>query len=405
MTALTRADAAWLHMEEPSNLMTITGLFLLEGRLDRPWLERHVVTPLMSHDRFGCKVVDPTVGPPHWVEDAELELDHHLVMTESTPERLLDLVGQWMSQPLDRSRPLWQIHAVWLGADTALVIRVHHAMGDGVAMMKVLTSLADNPPPPSRGRSPRPGLGRVGAWLSALGELIFGVLLSPEPASNLKGSLGRTKLAAVSGPIPLSEVKRIEKKVRGTVNDVLLATLTGALRRHLQKTGQSLPANLRAVMPVDLRPARDLTLGNQFGLAFAALPVGIDDPLERLRESRRRLLKLKNTPHAAILYGVLRLAGCLPVSLELALVRLFGSRASLVSTNVHGPEQRLVVGGVPVSQLMFWVPQSGRLALGVSIISYAGEVRVGVASDAGVVDPQALVAEFEGAFAELAMAT
>lgn len=405
MSSLTRADAAWLHMEEPDNLMTITGLFVLEGRLDRPWLERHVVTPLMAHHRFGCKVVDPPVGPPHWVKDADLELDHHLVMTESTPERLLDLVGQWMSQPLDRSRPLWQIHAVWLGAETALVIRVHHTMGDGVAMMKVLTSLADNPPPAARGRSPRGRLGRPGAWLSALGELVFGVLLSPEPNSVLKAPLGPTKLAAVSAPIALSEVKRIEKKVQGTVNDVLLATLTGALRRHLEKSGQPLPANLRAVMPVDLRPARDLTLGNQFGLAFAALPVGLADPIERLRESRRRLLKLKSSPHAAILYGVLRLAGCLPVSLELALVRLFGSRASLVATNVHGPEHQLVVGGIPVKQLMFWVPQAGRLGLGVSIISYAGEVRVGVACDAGVVDPHAVVAEFEGAFGELAMAT
>ncbi|MCA9790758.1 MAG: DUF1298 domain-containing protein [Candidatus Eremiobacteraeota bacterium] len=406
MTALTRADAAWLHMEEPTNLMTITGLFLVEGRLDQVWLEHHVVRPLMEHHRFGCKVVDPTVGSPRWVEDTDFEMDHHLVLSESSPERLFELVGQLMSQPLDRSRPLWQIHSVWLGQDSALVIRVHHTLGDGVAMMKVLSSLADNPPEPSHSRTPRTSFGKLGAWLAALGELVFGVLLSPEPRTSLKAPLGRAKLAAVSPPIALSEVKRVEKKIAGTVNDVLLATLTGALRRHLKKTAGSVPANLRAVMPVDLRRADDLTLGNQFGLAFATLPVGLDDPLERLRESRRRLLKLKSSPHAAILYGILRLAGCLPVSLELALVRLFGSRASLVATNVHGPNERLTMGGVPVRQLMFWVPQSGRLGLGVSIISYAGEVRVGVAADASVVpDPQAIVDEFGAAFQELAMAT
>lgn len=388
-------------MEEPGNLMTITGLFRFDAPLERQAVRDLVVGRLLSHARFRSRVVEPPLGWPRWEIDREVDLDHHLVSVDTTPESLMELVGVLMSRPLDRSRPLWQMHLVNMGSDSALIMRVHHCLGDGVAMMRVLFSLADDlPSPVSRVRAwDTPGP-RV--WLDALKDLVLKVLLRPEPCTALKGPLGPRKVAAVSAPLDLAAIKRVEKKVGGTVNDVLLATLTGALRRYLAGHGSTVPGEVRVVMPVDLRSPADRRLGNQFGLAFAALSVGIAEPLARLHESRRRLDVLKRSPQSAILYGILRLAGCLPVAVEMALVRLFGSRATAVATNVHGPEQRLTMAGRPLTDLMFWVPQSGRLGLGVSIISYAGEVRVGVAADAGLIpDPQELVDEFHRAFHEL----
>jgi hypothetical protein len=144
-------------------------------------------------------------------------------------------------------------------------------------------------------------------------------------------------------------------------------------------------------------------LGNRFGLVFVELPVGLPEPRARLSECKRRLDALKGSPQAVLVYALLQLAGRLPIWGEGLLVDIFGARATAVATNVPGPRLPLRFAGRPVRQIMFWVPQSGRLGLGVSILSYAGEVRVGIAADAGLIpDPERLVAEYAASFAQLA---
>ncbi|MEW6284562.1 MAG: WS/DGAT domain-containing protein, partial [Candidatus Eremiobacterota bacterium] len=389
---LTPADAAWLHMEEPGNVMNINGVFVLDGPLEVGRLRRRLEERLLSFERFRCKVVHPVLGWPRWEVDPEFDLDRHLVVESSTGD-LMERVGELLSQPLDRAHPLWRMHAVDLGGRWALIARLHHSMGDGVALMHVLGRLADRVP--ETYRTPHPP-GRL-AWLRSARELVSDVLLRPEPATALKGPLGTVKRAAVSRPIPLEAIKAMGRRAGCSVNDVLLSALAGSLREHVGEV------EVRAVMPVDLRRAEDDRLGNRFGLIFVPLPVGMADPLARAREVHRRLERLKGSAQPLILFAILSLAGRLPVGVESLLVRIFGSRATAVVTNVPGPRQMLEIDGQPLRELMFWVPQSGRLGLGVSLISYADTVRIGVAADAGLLPrPEDLVVGFHRALEELA---
>jgi hypothetical protein len=159
--------------------------------------------------------------------------------------------------------------------------------------------------------------------------------------------------------------------------------------------------DFRAVVPVNLRPIEEeLNLGNSFGLVFLSLPVGIEDPLERLAELKRRMDLIKGTPEAIVAFGILNTMGLASPKIEDIIVDIFEKKATTVMTNVPGPREVRYFAGKAIRGVMFWVPQSGRLGLGVSIISYAGEVLVGIASDAGLTpDPEMIVealhAEFE----------
>ncbi|MDW8148771.1 MAG: WS/DGAT domain-containing protein [Roseiflexaceae bacterium] len=191
---------------------------------------------------------------------------------------------------------------------------------------------------------------------------------------------------------------------RCTINDVLLNAVTGALRRYMVSRGAIVDGlNIRAVVPVNLRPPGPVTeLGNRFSLVFLDLPVGIDDPFDRLLELKRRMEGIKSSPEAAIAFSVLNMLGLMPQQVVELVVNLFGSKATAVMTNVPGPRQRIYLAGSPIRQIMFWVPQAGHLGLGVSIFSYAGNVLVGIAVDAGLVpNPDAIVAAFHAEFSDL----
>jgi WS/DGAT/MGAT family acyltransferase len=177
--------------------------------------------------------------------------------------------------------------------------------------------------------------------------------------------------------------------------------MTGGLRQYLLQHDQAVKGlNFRAAVPVNLRsPDDELTLGNKFGLVFLSLPVGIADPVERLFEFRRRMEKLKGSSEAIVALGVLGAIGLSPARLQDMVVDIFGAKATCVMTNVPGPQQTLYLSGAPIRSMMFWVPQSGRLGMGISLLSYDGEVRLGVATDAGLVpDPEAIIDGFQQEF-------
>jgi hypothetical protein len=145
-------------------------------------------------------------------------------------------------------------------------------------------------------------------------------------------------------------------------------------------------------------------MGNKFGIVFLSLPIGIADPLDRLAEVRRRMDTLKNTPEAIAAFGILNAMGLTPTEVQGRMVKMFGSKATAVLTNVPGPAFPLYLAGSKITGLMFWVPQSGRVSLGLSILSYAGKVFLGVATDAGLVpQPDAIIEgfyeEYEGLMA------
>jgi len=173
--------------------------------------------------------------------------------------------------------------------------------------------------------------------------------------------------------------------------------VAGALRRYAQQREQAVDGlNVRGVIPVNLRrETAKIELGNKFGLVFLSLPLGIDDPLERLFELKRRMDDLKDSQEAVVAFGILNAIGMAPNDIENLVVNIFGTKATAVMTNVPGPRHPIYVAGAPVRQMMFWVPQSGRLGLGVSIFSYNDQVWLGVATDQALMpDPLTIVSYY-----------
>lgn len=201
-----------------------------------------------------------------------------------------------------------------------------------------------------------------------------------------------------SRPFQLEDFKRVGRATGSTVNDVLMAALAGALRRYLLAHGPvARGLQVRGVIPVNLRPAGEAhQLGNRFGLVFLQLPLGIGNVRARLVEVRRRMLALKESPGAAAVFELLWLMGRAPRPLFDVVINLFATKATAVVTNVVGPREPLSILGSRLRQAMFWVPCAGHLGLGVSLLSYAGQVWLGVQSDVSLVpDPEAIVAAFE----------
>ncbi|HET7419389.1 MAG TPA: wax ester/triacylglycerol synthase family O-acyltransferase [Candidatus Dormibacteraeota bacterium] len=428
LVPMSSVDAAWLGMEDPTNLMMVTGVLILDGKVNVKRLRTLLDKRLAPFGRFHQVVVRPRTrgGLPHWRDDEGFDIDNHVshvaLPAPGGDKGLRELVSELMSTPLDMTRPMWHVHLVD-GYDGASVVvaRIHHSIADGIALVRVMLSLTD-PTPSVRSRRRRetthtnsagpldwvPGAmkvlgdpGRIAEGAYRLGRL---VMLPPDPPTAFKGELGRRKRAAWSKTVPLDDFKAIGKAFGATVNDVLVATATGALRRYLEQRGEPTTGiSIRASVPVNLRPLDEAhRLGNSFGLVFLTLPVGVADPLKRLRAIKEEMDELKRSPEALVAFGVLNVMGFAPVEVERLGLRFFGSKATAVLTNVPGPREPLYLAGRKLDRAMFWVPQSGRLGLGISILSYSGGVMLGVASDEGLVpDPEKIVDGFEKEFAAL----
>jgi diacylglycerol O-acyltransferase / wax synthase len=411
------ADSSWWHMEEPNNQMAITAVLILDGPLEEGRLREVFGRRLPGYDRFHQRVVEPNggIGMPRWVDDPEFALDRHL-STRSLPDGarrgdLARLVGREMSRPLDPDRPLWRIvHVPDYQGGSALIVRVHHCIADGLALVRILLTLDDEDDNDDESyarllRPPRSGL--LGDSL-ALGARAVGALgrvagMRPDPRSSLRGPLGPEKRAAWSGPLRISELRAAAGTAGATINDVLLCGIAGGLGRFITEQGDRLGRHIRAVVPVNLRRHDDTSaLGNRFGMVFAPLPISIPDPLERLNAVHQAMLRLKRSPEAGVVYGLLDVFGRTPRRVLDTVVGFFGSKASLVLTNIPGPRRRIRFCGRELVELIAWVPQSGRLGLGVSVLSYADEVRLGVTTDAALIPrPGDLVSAFHTATDQL----
>ena len=423
-------DASWLRMDEPVNLMVVTGVLVLDAPVSLARVKGLVRDRLLRFARFRSRVIPPIagIGLPSWEIDPAFDVARHVRSVRLGPGagegELQALVSRRLSEPLPPDRPLWAVDVVEdFQGGTAIVSRIHHCIGDGLALVHVLLSLADGAPtevrPRRRSRSPvawgitlgekvvagartvlsHPGrIGELARLASGSAGALLGLLALPDdPRTAFKGELGREKVAAWSEPLDLDAVKAVGRATGSTVNDVLMAALAGALRRHLADRGEAPRGiDVRGVVPVNLRPPGAAgKLGNRFGLVFLSLPIGMEDPLDRLFEVRRRMRALKGTPQALAIYQVLFAMGAAPRPVFDLALRIFGSKGTAVVTNVIGPRQEISIAGARVKEAMFWVPSAGKLALGVSVLSYAGKVWLGVQGDAGVVgDPAALLAGF-----------
>ncbi len=445
---LPSADVAWLRMERPTNLMMITSVLMFDEVMTFDELRDLIAHRLLIFRRFKQRVTDPQ-GAPHWEDDPYFDLDRHLHrIALPQPGGVLELealVSDFMTTPLDFGKPPWEIHLVEnYGAGCALILRLHHCIADGIALIHVMLSMADENFDPAHARTPRkpktksagllaslvrPAVDVVRGTVKATGAVLHEsmemllnpsrllerakqgmsvgaatsklLLMSADSDTVFKGRLGVRKRAVWSRPVPLWMVKEIGRGVGGKVNDVLVTAVCGALRRYLMAHDQPVDeVNIRATIPVNLRPLEDAyRLGNYFGLVFLALPVGIADPEARLLEVKRRMDRIKYSSEAPVTLGILQLIGSAPREVQDQVVNLLSKKASAVMTNVPGPRQALHLAGKRLGRMMFWVPRAGDVSLGVSIISYAGDVMLGVAADVRLVpDPDALIAGFQEEF-------
>ena len=438
----------WLNMDRPNNLMVIDGVMWFDAPIDRDRLlailQRRLVDRYPVFSQRPVPASRP-LGRSHWEDDPDFDLDRHLRRATLPPPGddvvLQRYVEQRMSVSFDRTHPLWEMTLVeGYGSGCAVVSRFHHSLADGVALSQVLLSLTDASPtedleeleadPPSNRH--QGGLGGVAGTLwdstsqvvqgglhtmsrlpqlatpsrlvdvlelgGQTGKIADKLLLGSNPDTLLSGEPGVAKRAVWSQPRQVADVKRVSRLAGATVNDVLLAAVSGAISSYLRGRGAS-PVDLTTMVPVNVRPVdRPLPreLGNRFALVLLKLPIGVEAPLQRIAESKRRMDAIKASPEAIITFGLNTLIGRGERHIEKFLVDFFSSKAIGVTTNVIGPGQPRYVAGVPIAGVVSWVPGSGRQTLGICIFSFARTVRVGFKADAATVpDAEKLVLAFD----------
>ncbi|HJV84436.1 MAG TPA: wax ester/triacylglycerol synthase family O-acyltransferase [Noviherbaspirillum sp.] len=450
---LSVIDTAWLRMDRPANLMMICGMLMFKDRVELHALREVVRTRMLCFHRFLQRIVNRE-NQPRWETDPNFDLDWHVChIAVPDGEGLEDLLSELVSTPLDPARPMWQYHLVDLAyGGSAVILRVHHCYGDGFALMHVLASMTD--PSPDYQRSPAGdvkgnGASR-GAWERMFGtvtevmgdamrvaglavEMGMDILshpslaleywksgyalardtaiiatMTPDAPTRLKGPLGIMKRVAWARPLSLLEVKAVGEAFGCSVNDVLLACVAGALRNYLIAQGDQLgKVEMRALVPVNCRPPGPIReLGNMFGLVFLGLPLGEADPFDRLMEVHRRMDELKQSQQPTVALGILASMGVLPEAMKENVLEALAANASAVISNVRGSAQPQYFAGKRIDRQVFWVPQSGGIGIGISILTYAGNVDFAVIADAKrVPHPEALVAGFIDEFEILLICT
>ena len=491
---MTKVDTAWLRMDCDANLMMIIGVWQLKPGVKYAAVCERIENTLLRYDRFRQRVLEDAGGAT-WVEDRNFDLRNH-VLLEKLPkvgmghqqEALQDRVAELATERLNAKRPLWQIHLIedYTGPDgvkgSAMIVRIHHCIADGIALISVTMSLVDGgvaPPEPvaksaSSKSATESAVHSAEDWITdtllkpftdisvkALGAVgdgaarSLGLLGDPEgmkdgiekgfqkgisgsidmarvlyqlasdsaalalmpddSKTRLKGKPGGKKKVAWCQPIPLEDVKAVGKALNCSINDVLLSCVAGALGEYLKSLGDDVTGQeIRAMVPVNLRPSdqgNDQTnqaqkLGNRFGLAPLVLPIGLENPIERVYEVRKRMRALKGSYQPLLAFSLLAVAGLLIKPAQDMMLNLFARKTTAVMTNVPGPRDKLKFCGATLEQSMFWVPQSGDVGLGVSILSYGGGVQFGVITDSALCpEPQRIIDEFLPEFARLSIVT
>ena len=453
------ADAAWLHMDRPTNPMVVNSVIWFDESLD--WQRaKQVFTRRIVDEfpRFRRRVGEPLGRPPRFEDDPEFDIDQHMhrlaLPAPGDQAALQDLVSDLITPPLDPTRPLWHVYLIeGYGEGCAVLFRIHHCIADGIALARVMLSLTDTeadvdagiaPPAAAQEAGGKLPLGAVtrpaSAALDAARQVTAAAvheglesLVHPRHAADLAatavrdaGTLAKlltapsdtqtvlrsplhgTRRVAWSTPFPLDRIRTAAHRSDSKINDLLVAAVTGALRTELERHGP-VPDEVHIMVPFNLRPLdkplpRDL--GNDFALILLALPVGLEDRGARQSEVRKRMDAVKNSHEGPIAYGILSAIGMTPPQVEDVLIGFFTQKASAVVTNVPGPRETVYLAGTPVRGVLVWAPCSGSIGMTVSIFSYAGDVTVGFMVDTALLpDPQPLVRAFDAELRALCRGT
>ncbi len=430
-------DALFLHVEDGTSHMHIGSCSIFAG--PAPSVEELTALiesklPLLTRYRQKVRFVPGGLGHPVWVDDPDFNLDYHVrhsaLPPPGTVQDLENLMGRLMSQELDRQRPLWEAWMIeGLGDGRwAVIYKVHHCMVDGVSGTDLITVLLDRRSCCDHGRRPNRGhrplepsdwqltmqaLSCIGsvpvrqflaqplaalhprhAW-SQSQEVTAGLkslgtrMRAPVKPVSLEGSIGSHRRWA-AGRCSLADVKVVRTAFGGSVNDVVLAAITGAFRAVLIERGDPVDdVVLHSLVPVSVRQTGDHQWNNQVSLIIADLPVGIADPVERLAAIHLQMQTLKASHQATAGEAVIATAAFLPpVLLSL------GARAAMtvlrrspqrtintVTTNVPGPQFPLYALGREMLEYLPFVPLSHGVRVGVAILSYNGQLTFGITGD------------------------
>jgi diacylglycerol O-acyltransferase / wax synthase len=430
---LTAIDASFLHQEGPTSHMHVGALAFFEGP-PPPFTE--VLDTLRGRlhlvPRYRQKLAIPPAGTgrPLWVDDPSFSIEYHVRHTAlphpGSEEQLLLLAGRIFSQQLDRSKPLWEMWMVE-GLDDggfALITKTHHAMIDGIAGVDIAQVIFDLGPVPTEIPHPdepwEPARTPTGAQVLAagtLGLLRTGVrtaaaaaALATRPAEALRSAReaveGLSEVAwAGLNPAPptplnveigphrryrivrndLADFKAVKDAFGGTVNDVVLTVVSGALRSWLHSRGRRTEGlELRALVPVSIRTHDQRgTTGNRIAAMRGPLPVYVEDPIVRLRTVKAGMDGLKESKQAIGAEVLANVQNFAPPTILAQASRLnFSTRLfNLIVTNVPGPQFPLYACGRQMLEAFPFVPIAGHVRIGIAIFSYNGMLNFGVTGD------------------------
>jgi WS/DGAT/MGAT family acyltransferase len=439
---MSSVDTAWLHMDRPTNPMTIVALMRFGRRLDFRRVSHMVQQRFLAFPRLRMRPVEDITGAA-WEEDSHFRLARHVqrvALPEPGDERALaDLVGELVGRRLDPRYPRWQFTLIdGVGDGCALAVRIHHCYADGIALVRVLLSLADAPQeltasagsgaaaareaerrlerlapessdlidrglhlafhPDEIGEVARQGIGIAAEFARV-------ALLADDPPTPLRGKLSTRKRVAWAEPMPLEAARSTAHALGCTINDVLTAAVAGAFGAYLRSVGVDVSGmSIRATVPVNMRPAGEPpTLGNQFGLVFVPLPIGIANPYERIFSVHAQMQALRQSQQPLMSMVLLAVLGLGPKALQQPAVDLLSNKATLVMSNVPGPRLPMHFCGEEPQDVLFWVPQSGNVGIGVSVLTYNDRIHFGLIADKNLIpEPQRVVLEFVRQVRELA---
>jgi diacylglycerol O-acyltransferase len=450
---LTGLDSSFLHLERDGTHMHVASTTLFEGPAP-PYLEfrDHIESRLDLVPRFRQKLrfVPFGMGRPVWVDDPHLNLAYHVRHTAlpepGSEEQLRNLAARIFSQQLDRSKPLWEI---WLveglkGDRFAIVGKTHHAMVDGIAGVDITTVLFDTDREPSETSKPlerwipEPEPSDAQLLAEALiqravdpREIVRGVrrvmrgprraLRRVTEAAMAAGTFAWTGIAAPSSPFnfdvgphrrfawvraSLADMKLVKNGLGGTVNDVILASVAGALGRYMRARGHpTVGVELRAMVPVSVRTSEERgSPGNRVSSMMAPLPVWCEDPARRVQLVRERMGDLKNSKQAMGATLLTQLADFAPPTIVGQAARLQSRQRffNLVVTNVPGPQFPLYLMGRRMERVFPMVPLAKNQGLCVGVMSYDGQVNFGLIGDFdGMPDLSELARDLEASIEEL----
>ena len=406
-------ELAWVRAQTPENLSVTTVALIFSGPLDPACLKSRIEDRLLPEKRLRQKMGLPhrPLARPRWQEHEGFQLSDHLLRIEATAGHpttaLARVVGDLSSQPLDADLPLWQIHRVDLAGDTsAIILRLHAAVADSSAAAALALRLTDaeDPPPVSavgfEHHVPlQPLRDRAGNAANATRMLCQLITSRADHGSPFRRPPTSSKMTAWSDPVDLVITRSQASQSGPSVTESLLSAVVGALRKAVQR--QDVPAedtDLRAVVSLNLRDLADPLVGTRSALGLLRLPLHVASPAEQAETVREELARLSRTPEDLAVLGCETGHGLSMTEIEEHLLRLLSQKATVALSILDGPTHSQQLCKRPLSALMWWPALTGDIALGISLVSYAGQVRFCVSCDSALhTDAATLVADMAAA--------